>query len=609
MSTTAGTPVDAARRPHQDDHSGYRWIALSNTTIGVLMATVNSSIVIISLPAIFRGIHLDPLQPGNVSYLLWMLMGYMLVSAVLVVTLGRLGDMFGRVRIYNAGFAVFSVASIGLALTPWQGSSGALWLIGWRVVQGVGGAMLMANSTAILTDAFPTRQRGMALGINQVAALAGSFIGLVAGGLLSELNWRAVFWVSVPIGVAGTIWSYRSLRDTGRRAPARIDWWGNITFAVGLTALLAGVTYGIQPYGGHDMGWLNPKVLAALIGGAAVLVAFVLIERRTAQPMFNLALFRIRAFTAGNAAVLLSSIARGGMQFMLIIWLQGIWLPLHGYSFERTPLWAGIYMIPLTVGFLLSGPVAGRLADRYGARPFATLGLVATAVAFLLFNVIPIDFNYVAFAAILLLMGLSMGLFAAPNTSAVMNTLPPNQRGAGAGMLNTFQNSASVLSIGVFFTVIALGLASSLPDAMFSGLTAQGVNPAKAHELANLPPIGSLFSAFLGINPTEQLLGPDTLHALAPSKAQFLTGHTFFPNLIASPFGDGLHLAFYFAAIACALGAVLSWLRGKDAPHVRHSLREDVGEGLAGAGDIAAMEDGAGSALPTADSDTLAAER
>ena len=308
------------------------------------MATINSSIVIISLPAIFRGVKLNPLGAGNVSYLLWMLMGYLLVSAVLVVSLGRLGDIYGRVRIYNAGFLVFSLSSVFLAVDPLTGGGGALWLIAGRVIQGVGGAMLMANSSAIVTDAFPSNQRGLALGINMVAGLSGSFIGLVAGGLLSEVDWRLVFWFSVPFGLLGTVWAYRSLKEIGAKNPARIDWWGNLTFAVGLSALLSGITYGIQPYGGHNMGWTNPWVLAGLIGGVVMLCVFCFIETRVAAPMFHLELFKVRAFAAGNAVTFLSSIARGGLQFMLIIWLQGIWLPLHGYSYESTPLWAGIYL-------------------------------------------------------------------------------------------------------------------------------------------------------------------------------------------------------------------------------------------------------------------------
>ncbi len=387
----------------------YKWVALSNTTLGMLSATVNASIVIIALPAIFRGIHLDPLTPGNVSYLLWMLMGYLLVSAVLVVTLGRLGDIYGRVRMYNLGFAVFTVGALALPFDPFTGSAGALWLIGWRVFQATGGAMLMANSPAILTDAFPSDQRGMALGISQVAGIAGSFLGLVLGGVLAAIDWRLVFFVSVPVGLVGTVWSQVSLREIGIRTKARIDWLGNITFAVGLIGLLVGITYGIQPYGGHVMGWTNPMVLTGLIGGVALLAIFCVIETRVAQPMFDLRLLRIRAFAAGNAATLLASIARGGLQFMLIIWLQGIWLPLHGYSFEDTPLWSGIYLLPLTVGFIISGPVSGWLSDKHGARAFASGGLLLSAAAFFGLLRVPTDFSYQAFAVLIFLGGRGNG--------------------------------------------------------------------------------------------------------------------------------------------------------------------------------------------------------
>src|SRR5579884_498598 len=365
------------------EHPHYKWVALSNTTLGVLMATINSSIVVISLPSIFRGIRLDPLAPGNVSYLLWTLMGFLVVTAVLVVSLGRLGDMYGRVRIYNAGFVIFTGGSIALALDPLSGGSGAMWLILWRLVQGVGAAMLFANSTAILTDAFPTERRGFALGINQVAAIAGGFIGLIAGGLLSEVDWRLVFYVSVPFGLIGSIWSYVSLHELSQRQQAKIDWWGNLLFAVGLSALLAAITYGIQPYGGHTMGWTNPLVLGGLVGGVVLLTVFCYVETKVAQPMFAMNLFRIRAFWAGNLAGLLASVARGGLQFMLIIWLQGIWLPLHGYNFEQTPLWAGIYLTPLLVGFILMGPISGYLSDRFGARLFSTVGMLIQAVGFL----------------------------------------------------------------------------------------------------------------------------------------------------------------------------------------------------------------------------------
>jgi MFS family permease len=556
----------------------YKWIALSNTTVGVLLATINQSIVIISLPAIFRGVGLDPLAPGNTSYLLWMLMGYLLVSAVLVVTLGRLGDMLGRVRIYNLGFAVFTVASVLLSVDPFSGRSGALWLIGWRVVQGVGGAMLMANSTAILTDAFGPNERGMALGINQVAALAGSFIGLVAGGLLSEWDWRAVFLVSVPVGIAGTIWSYASLKETARKQRVHIDWWGNVTFAVGLTALLAAITYGIQPYGGRTEGWTNPWVLAGLIGGTALLVAFVLVETKVAEPLFHLSLFRIRAFAAGNIAALLSSIARGGMQFMLIIWLQGIWLPLHGYDFEQTPLWAGIYLLPLTAGFLAAGPLAGRLSDRHGARLLSTGGLLLVAATFLGLLLLPIDFSYWAFATLIALNGIGSGLFSAPNTSAVMSSVPASQRGVASGMRATAMNAGTVLSIGVFFSLLIAGLARSLPGALGSGLTAAGVPADAVARVTALPPVGSVFAAFLGVNPVQQLLGPDVISRLPADKVAELTGRSFFPGLISGPFHSGLVVVFTAAVVMSVVAAAVSLARGQRYVHADGGPEEQAPE-------------------------------
>ena len=372
----------------------YKWVALSNTTLGMLVAMINSSILLIALPDIFRGIGVDPLQPGNTSYLLWLILGFLVVMAVLVVSLGRLGDIYGRVRMFNLGFAVFTVFSILLSVTWMQGSAAAIWLILMRVGQGVGGALVFANSSAILTDAFPRHQRGLALGVNSIAMVVGSFLGLVLGGILGPLHWRLVFLVSVPIGVFATAWSYYSLRELGIRKPARIDWWGNATFAVGLVAVMVGITYGIQPYGGHTMGWTSPFVVSMLIGGVVLLAAFCVIESRVAEPMFHLDLFRIRAFSAGNLAGLLAAMGRGGLQFILIIWLQGIWLPEHGYAFSRTPLWAGIYMLPLIAGLLVAGPASGYLSDRFGARPFATGGMLIAAASFALLIVLPVSFAY-----------------------------------------------------------------------------------------------------------------------------------------------------------------------------------------------------------------------
>jgi MFS family permease len=549
--------------------ANYKWIALSNTTIGMLMATINASIMLIALPDIFRGIGVNPLQPGNTSLLLWLIMGYLVVTAVLVVSFGRLGDMFGRVRMFNLGFALFALFSIMLSLTWLHGTAAAWWLICMRILQGVGGAMLMANSSAILTDAFPANERGLALGLNQVAAIAGSFIGLVLGGVLGPLSWRYVFLVSVPFGVLGTIWSYLKLQERGIRRPAKLDWAGNVTFGAGLVAVLVGITYGIQPYGGHTMGWTSPLVLGLIIGGLAVLAIFCVIETRVAEPMFQLALFRIRPFTAGNMASLLASLGRGGLMFILIIWLQGIYLPIHGYSFSDTPLWAGIAMLPLTIGFLIAGPVSGWLSDRFGARPFSTGGMILAAASFGLLQVLPVDFVYWQFAAILLLNGIGMGLFASPNRAAIMNSLPPERRGVGAGMSATFQNSAMVLSIGVFFTLIILGLASALPSALNHGLIAQGVPHADAARVAALPPVSIMFAALLGYNPVQTLLG-HAISKLPASHAAYLTGHTFFPSLISGPFQHGLDIAFDFAIAACLIAAVASLLRGRRYVHELH---------------------------------------
>jgi MFS family permease len=555
----AALAVTADRRRRMDhDHPFYKWIVLSNTTLGMLLASINASIVLISLPAIFRGIGLNPLAPANVSYLLWMLMGYLVVTAVLVVFFGRLGDMFGRVRIYNLGFAVFTVAAIALSFDPFHMGPGALWLIGWRVIQGVGGAMLMASSAAILTDAFPANQRGMALGVNMVAAVAGSFLGLLIGGVLSEIHWQAIFWVGVPIGVLGTIWSYRSLKELGVRTPGRLDLAGTLTFGIGLTVLLTGITYGIQPYGDSTTGWTNPWVLGSIAVGVLLLVAFCVIELRVPQPMVDIRLFRSASFGMGNLAGLMSSVGRGGLQFMLIIWLQGIWLPLHGYSFESTPLWAGIYLLPATFGFLIAAPMAGSLADRYGARLFTVGGMVLMAGSFIALVLIPVDFSYWVFAILVFLNGLGGGIFTAPNTAAIMSSVPAAQRGAASGVRATFFNAGSSLSIGIFFSLMIVGLANTLPSAMSAGLQQQGVSATVAHDVANLPPVGSLFAAFLGYNPMAELLAPSGALHHPGVNADVLTGQTFFPHLITEPFHSGLVVVFSAAALMMVIGAIAS---------------------------------------------------
>ena len=579
----------APGQPREGSH--YKWLALSNTTLGMLAATVNASIVIIALPAIFRGINLDPLTPSNVSYLLWMLMGYLVVSAVLVVTLGRLGDIFGRVRMYNLGFTVFALGALALPFDPFTGPAGALWLIGWRIVQATGGAMLMANSPAILTDAFPSDQRGTAMGINQVAGISGSFIGLILGGVLAAVDWRLVFIVSVPIGIGGAIWSYFSLREIGLRTKSRIDWLGNVTFALGLIGLLTGITYGIQPYGGHVMGWTSPVVLTGLIGGVVLLVAFCFIETRVESPMFDLRLLKIRPFAFGSLATLLASIARGGLQFMLIIWLQGIWLVLHGFNYKDTPLWSGIYLLPLTFGFVVAGPVSGWLSDKHGARWFASGGLLLSALAFAGLVLLPTDFQYVSFGLLIFVSGAGMGLFSAPNAAAIMNSVPARQRGAASGMLATFMNSGFVLSIGIFFSLMIAGLASTLPSTLTKGLTSQGVPFALAHQVGQTPPVASLFAAFLGYNPVHELLAPTGILAHLPAhNVATLTGKEFFPQLITGPFHHGLEIVFSMAIALLVIAAGVSLLRGKRYVYEEQSAADVIEETAVGSSPELAVE-------------------
>ena len=546
----------------------YKWVALSNTTLGVLLATLDISITLIAMPDIFRGIHLDPLLPSNSFYLLWMILGYMVVTSVLIVSLGRLGDLFGRVRIYNLGFVIYTVASIFLTVDWMTGRAGATYLIAFRIVQGIGGACLLANAAAIITDAFPANQRGMALGINNIVGVSGMFVGLVLGGLLAPIDWRLVFLISVPVGLLGTVWAYLKLEERGTPTRRPIDWWGNVTFAVGLVCVMVAVTYGIRPSGAATTGWGSPRVIVLLAAGALSLAAFFTIERTVADPMFRLPLFRIRAFTYGTLSTFLAAVARGGLMFMLIIWLQGIWLPEHGYNFTNTPLWAGIYMLPLTLGLLIAGPASGFLSDRFGARPFATAGMVGAAISFVLLLLLPTDFSYPAFALVLALNGISMGLFASPNRAAVMNSLPPGDRGAGGGMNQTFQNSAQVLSIGIFFTLMIAGLSATLPDTLRSGLEAHGIAAATAQHVADLPPVSVLFAAFLGYNPMQHFVGAHALAALGAHDRAVVTGPTFFPHLISEPFRTGLHTAFAFAIVACLVAAAASLLRGGRYHHV-----------------------------------------
>ena len=544
----------------------YKWVALSNTTIGMLMASIDMTIVLIAMPAIFNGIKIDPFS--SFQYLLWIMFGYSIVTATLLVTFGRLSDMFGRVKLYNLGFAIFTVGSILLSVTPNTGHTGAIELIVFRIVQGVGAAFLFSNSGAIITDAFPENERGKALGINQLAFLAGSLIGLVLGGVLAVYDWRLVFLVSVPVGVIGTVWSYWKLKEQNIvRKKQKLDVWGNIAFGAGLTLILVGITYGLTPYGSSPMGWSNPWVVASLFSGSALLVAFPFIEQHVEQPLFNLDLFKNRQFATANIATFLSAIARGGIMIMLVVLLQGIWLPLHGFSYDSAPFWAGIFMLPMSIGIALTGPLSGWLSDKHGARILATVGMIITGVAFLAFTLLPANFDYLSFAIILLVMGLGNGIFMSPNMASVMNSCPAEHRGAASGMRSTLQNCGQTISQAIFFGIIIISLNATLPAALATSVTNAGASTQIATVFSHTPASGALFAAFLGYNPIGTLLqgiGPAITASIPPHTLTVLKGQAFFPNAIASPFMTALTEAFVIAAVLCFMAAIFSALRGKN---------------------------------------------
>jgi MFS family permease len=544
--------------------SSYKWVALSVVVISSLMGSINMSIVLISLPAIFNGIHINPLT--SFQYLLWILMGYGLVTATLLLSFGRLSDMYGRVKMFRLGFLIFTLGSILLYLTPSTGDAGAIEIIAFRVIQAVGSALFMANSAAILTDAFSPNERGKALGLNMVAFTTGQFIGLILGGVLAYFDWRFVFLVSVPFGLLGTIWSYLKLEETSIPVPdTKIDIWGNLTFVVSITLLLLGVTYGLMPYGNDPMGWSNPWVIASMVIGVVLLLLFLFIESRVESPMFRLDLFKIRMFSYANVASLLSALSRGGMMFMLILLLQGVWLPLHGYSYESTPFWAGVYMLPLTAGIAIMGPISGSLSDKYGPRWIATIGMVISAISFLILAVLPYNFSYWELGLTIFMMGIGGGMFGSPNTASIMNSVPPHERGVASGMMYTIVNTAFTASMAIFFTIVIVGITQQFPEAITASLTSIGVSQL-APSMSSIPPTGALFSAFLGYNPVEAMLSalPPALVATIPSSTlTTLTGTTWFSSTFAVAFMPSLQTSFFIGALLCAIAAVLSALRGE----------------------------------------------
>jgi MFS family permease len=546
----------------------YKWVVMINVIMSGLMSSINGSITLISLPAIFNGIHIDPLN--SFQYLLWILMGYGLVTATLMLGFGRLSDIYGRVKLFKIGFLIFTVGSILLYLTPGTGDIGAIEIIAFRIIQAIGAAFLMANGSALLTDAFPVSERGKALGINMVAFMSGQFIGLLLGGILAIYDWRFVFLVSVPFGLLGTIWSFLKLKEISYRDPnTKIDIIGNIVFVASITSILLGITYGLMPYGNDAMGWHNPWVIASMIIGFALLAVFPFIENRAENPMFRMDLFKIKMFSYANIAGFLNAMGRGGMMFMLIILLQGIWLPLHGYSYESTPFWAGVYMLPLTLGVVVMGPISGMLSDKYGPRWIATLGMVISAAAFLVLAALPYDFSYLEFGAAIFMMGIGQGMFSSPNTASIMNSVSPKDRGVASGMITTVIMTAFTASMAMFFTIVIVGITQKFPGAMTSSLASIGAVQL-APVLSSIPPTGALFSAFLGFNPVSTILSAlptQFVSSIPQGTLTILTGTTWFPQTLAEAFMPALRMSFYIGAAFCAIGAVLSGLRGANYVH------------------------------------------
>ncbi len=540
----------------------YKWTVLVNTTLGGLMGAINMTIVLISLPTIFRGLNIDPTAPGEFIMLLWVMMGYSIVLATLLVTFGRLSDLYGRTRLYTLGFVIFTFGSILLSIIPdGSGNNGAKMLIGFRMVQGVGGGLLMVNSTALITDSFGPNERGRALGINQISFIAGSLIGLIAGGLLASSNWHLVFIVNIPFAVAGSLWSVFKLKAISKKVKVPMDITGNIALGGGLVLISLGFTYALVPYGNSSMGWGSPWVLASFIVGVVLLVAFVFLELKVKQPLFDLRLFKIRAFNYGNLANFVSSLGRGAIMFLVIIWLQGIYLPLHGFTYSSTPFWAGIYMLPMMVGFIVLGPVGGILTDKYGARVFATTGMIITAISLYLLTLLPYNFSLWQFEGILLMNGIGSGLFAAPNTTAVMNSLPEESRGAGSGMRTTFNNIGQTISMAIFFSIAISIFSLKLPSSLLNTSVSIGLPLQIATAISKIPPSGALFAAFLGINPAASF-SPAMLNLIPPAALKSLMSLSFFPNAIGPSFMVGLKDSLYIAILMTIAGAVLSALSG-----------------------------------------------
>ncbi len=426
----------------------YKWVVLSNTTLGSLMASLDSNIVLIALPTIARD-----LPHATLFSLLWIIIGYQLVTASVLINFGRLADIFGRVRLYNLGFAIFTIGSALCSLSQTSDE-----LIAFRLVQGVGAGFLFSNSAAIITDTFPINERGMALGINQISIVVGSVFGLVMGGFLTSFaGWRSIFLVNIPIGIFATVWAHYKLKELANiQKKEGLDILGNVTFAGGVALLLTGITLHILSTMSFD------SFLLMTVSGVALLIAFIFVERRTLEPMFDLSIFKIRLFAAGNAAIFINSLARGTVSIVLVFYLQGP-------SMNLSPLVAGIFLLPISISMAALGPVSGWLSDRYGARGLSTLGLIVSAMGFLLLARIGLVITFTHLMVPLILIGAGMGLFASPNRASIMNSVKESRRGVASGTSTTLVNIGSTFSMALAFSVLAVGTPLKDLEGIFLG--------------------------------------------------------------------------------------------------------------------------------------------
>jgi MFS family permease len=528
-----------------------KWIALSNTSIAIFIAFANYNMIIIALPQIFNSLRFNPTAPDALGYLIWLILGYMIVTSSLVVTFGRISDLKGRAKLYSLGFLIFAISSGMLSTVNGYGGSAVLEMIILRLFQGVGGGLLMVNSAAILTDYFPKNELGKALGLNQVSGLVGGVAGLIIGGVLSVINWRYIFLLDFVVGIIGTLWSFKSLRDIQKPIKQPLDIIGNVLFALGITLLLISVTYGLLPYGNQQLGWGNPFVITGLTISFLAIGIFVFVERKVKNPMFDLSLFKVRDFSIANFTNFIASMARQGILLMMLVLLQGIWLPLHGVPYSQTPFWAGLYLIPNMLGFAALGPISGILSDRYGSKVFTSLGLFVSALGFFLLSLLPYDFQLWQFFTISFLMGAGMGLFSSPNMADIMASVPVQKRGAASGMRASLQNTASAISVVLYFSVVITGMAITLNSSIESALSSYGI-----HLNVNLPAAVAIFSALLGYDPLSSLTS-----SLPTSVASHIDTPAFFVTAIAPSFMSGFRLMLNISAALLVLSGILSLTR------------------------------------------------